>query len=295
MTSSSSIVNVWNSLSFQLGLSGDLPARMAFAAAYWWKYLLARRGAPQADALTAHGIAMRQLILDGRSRRIVRLSTPRGLSLEVDLATAFFILRETLSDGIYHACELDDFVPRPGDTVLDIGGQQGCFAVLAASQVGPSGKVFTFEPEPGNYALLAGNIARNGFRNVKTLPCAVSDSEGQAELFIDECNSGGHSLDPRRGGKSVPVRTIPLDGMLAEFAPPPALIKIDVEGSAGKVLEGAKALLERWRPKIVLEVHDPQEESAVRELLLRLGYELRRVDNNLFASATPGLKPQGRP
>src|SRR5690606_2486426 len=45
----------------------------------------------------------------------------------------------------------------PGDAVLDAGANIGYFTLLAARAVGVTGRVYAFEPEPDNHALLAAN------------------------------------------------------------------------------------------------------------------------------------------
>lgn len=41
---------------------------------------------------------------------------------------------------------------QEGTTVVDIGAQVGYYTVLSAARVGPSGKVFSFEPEPKHFS-----------------------------------------------------------------------------------------------------------------------------------------------
>lgn len=55
---------------------------------------------------------------------------------------------------------------KKGDTVLDLGAHIGYYTLLAAKLVGEKGKVFAFEPEPTNFALLKKNIKINNYQNV---------------------------------------------------------------------------------------------------------------------------------
>ncbi|HEX3100785.1 MAG TPA: hypothetical protein VHQ01_03275, partial [Pyrinomonadaceae bacterium] len=48
---------------------------------------------------------------------------------------------------------------KVGDTVLDIGGHIGLFAVVTAKLVGPTGKVFSFEPTPFTRGVLQEVVA----------------------------------------------------------------------------------------------------------------------------------------
>src|SRR5690348_7565067 len=47
---------------------------------------------------------------------------------------------------------------KEGMAVVDVGANLGYYALLAARLVGESGKVYAFEPDPTNYALLTKNI-----------------------------------------------------------------------------------------------------------------------------------------
>ena len=282
--------NIRKSYSFQLGISGSLTRRLAYVTLYWWRYLLARRGAARADSARAHGAAMGYLSRNGWSRKTVRVrmrSSPR-LSLEIDLMTVFMILREIWVEGIYHDCSLGDFSLHEGDVVVDVGGQQGCYAALASRKVGASGWVYSFEPMPGNYGLLAKNVARNELRNVTAFQLALSDKAGEAQLSLDGINSGGHSLSAGEpGGKRLAVAVETLDGLAAKLSLRPSFFKIDVEGYGAHVLRGGRTLLQRYKPRVVMEVHSPQEEQESGDLLRGLGYAVQRSGNNLFAIVLP--------
>src|SRR4030042_4007070 len=83
---------------------------------------------------------------------------------------------------------------KEGDTVVDIGAHIGYYTLLAARIVGDTGKVYAFEPDPANHDVLVGNIKLNGFQNVVTVRKAISDKNGQIELYLNEKNTGGHSI-----------------------------------------------------------------------------------------------------
>lgn len=72
---------------------------------------------------------------------------------------------------------------KRGDTVIDIGGYFGGFALFAAKRVGSNGKVICFEPDTRNYRILAERIRQRNIKNVLLIKKAVSDKHGQANLF----------------------------------------------------------------------------------------------------------------
>jgi hypothetical protein len=77
---------------------------------------------------------------------------------------------------------------KPGQTVLDIGASIGFFTLLLAKLVGPSGRVFAFEPDIVSFALLKANVLVNGYRNVTLVNKAVTATTGVQKLYV--CPTG---------------------------------------------------------------------------------------------------------
>ncbi len=140
----------------------------------------------------------------------------------------------------------------PGMTVLDIGAHVGCHSLLAARLVGPSGKVFAFEPSPDNCVLLHKNMALNGYNNVVLIPKAVADRSGTVTFHLspegNDRNSIYESSRTSQLGTSVEVSTVSVDDFLEQQGWPQVhLVKVDVEGAEPLVLKGMSKLLERTR------------------------------------------------
>lgn len=179
----------------------------------------------------------------------------------------------------------------PGMTVMDIGAHIGFHTLLLASLVGPDGKVYSFEPEPANYDLLAQNVHANGLTWVQPLRLAVSDEDGSAKLLLMPQEDGKHlvlteqlvrtSLPVQaRLDRTVQVPTVTLDGFLErEDIPRVDLLKIDAEESEARILKGAaKALSEHRLPHIVCEIHSSENpgecgQDRVRRILYGYGYK----------------------
>jgi protein-L-isoaspartate O-methyltransferase len=47
-----------------------------------------------------------------------------------------------------------EYFVRPGDVVLDVGAHIGYYTLLLSRLVGDQGRVYAFEPDPSNFALL---------------------------------------------------------------------------------------------------------------------------------------------
>ena len=173
-------------------------------------------------------------------------------------------LAETLLTGSFEAAELA-FVGRflkPGMTVLDIGAHQGLYSLLASRRVGPTGRVFSFEPSPRERRALRLNLAMNFPRNVAVQALALGSEETTADLYVVQGGQTGcNSLRPPEvlsSTKPVPVRVTTLDQWTAQNRIAHVdFIKLDVEGAELEVLRGAAALLQgRPRPVILAEVQD---------------------------------------
>lgn len=77
--------------------------------------------------------------------------------------------------GIYEPLEteLAKKEVKKGNVVLDIGANIGYYTLIFAKLVGEDGKVFAFEPDPTNFALLKKNVEMNGYKNVMFVQKAV--------------------------------------------------------------------------------------------------------------------------
>jgi len=159
---------------------------------------------------------------------------------------------------------------RAGMVCWDVGAHVGFYTLLFAELVGPQGKVFAFEPLPRNVDLLRRHVEMNGYRNVRTLPCALADFDGEASF------DPGPNPSMGRIAPSGPLR-VPCaraDTLVARGeVEAPDVIKIDVEGAEAAVLRGARRAMER-HPAILLATHGEQAHGECLGLLAAAGYEM---------------------
>ena len=145
---------------------------------------------------------------------------------------------------------------QPGMQVADIGANVGYYTVLTSRLVGPSGRVFAFEPAPKNFELLLKNLETNGCRNVRPFQVALSSQSGTGTLYLDGSATGNPSMSgdnvPDKAGE-VQVQTVTLDEALSGEAPIDFL-KIDVQGAEGHVLRGAQRVLAQAKLAILIEI-----------------------------------------
>lgn len=184
---------------------------------------------------------------------------------------------------------------RPGMVFIDLGAHVGYYSLLAAKAVGESGKVFAFEPEPRNFALLKRNIELNGLQNVTAVQKAVSDRTGAIELHVDRSNQGGHSLfQLGQGTESIAIDLTSLDEYFADLDVTVDFIKMDIQQAEPLALKGMGELLKRQKEvRILTEIEPPQlRQSGIdpREFLdnlLKLGFRLFALDGDSVKPTDP--------
>ena len=171
---------------------------------------------------------------------------------------------------------------RRGDCFYDVGAHIGFFSLIAARIVGASGCVTAFEPDSGNAVVFRTNCERNQMPQIRLMEAAVWSSSGQISFErAEQASSGmeGRVTDRASAGRgTVRVAGIALDDYVFEQGgKPPALVKIDAEGGESAVLMGAKAVLDRYKPSILCEIHDPANGAELADFLTRIGYSVQDV------------------
>ena len=192
-------------------------------------------------------------------------------------------------DDSYDAFERDLLKQQvgEGDRVIDLGANIGLYTLTLARLVGETGRVYAFEPDPTNFALLSKNVELNGYRNVTLERKAVSDKTGPAHLFRCEDNAGDHRItDSDEGRDSVEIEVISLDDYFSSDLVPIRLIKMDIQGAEGGALKGMAQLLDRSTdPRILMEFWPAGLErfgTNPRELLETLrarGFQILQIDH----------------
>ena len=144
---------------------------------------------------------------------------------------------------------------KDGMVVVDAGAHVGYHA-LPLAKATPGGKVYAIEPAGDSYGHLVANAARNNCRNLIPLKVAVGDRAASLSLFLDAGNTGNNSLaqanttSPSGQTEIVPVET--LDALLAH-EPRIDLIKLDIQGAEFAALRGARGILARDHPALMIE------------------------------------------
>ena len=176
-----------------------------------------------------------------------------------------------------------------GSVMFDVGAHVGYDTLKASVKVGDKGRVVAFEPNPNTVTMLRSNIAASGAHNVIVEPIACTDTEQMLTLFdaTPGGNSGSSSLSQRNAGtisRPYVVRGRRIDDVVAELGLTRVdVFKADVEGAELLVLRGAAETLNRFHPKLILEVVPRQlanMNTSVAELesfIKTLGYNSTRA------------------
>ena len=168
-----------------------------------------------------------------------------------------YIGRSLIRYGEFSPGEMNLFrqLLRPGNVVAEIGANVGSHTVGLAREVGPSGRILAYEPQPIVFQNLCANLTLNGLTNVETRNCALGEDSGTTIIpsirYDQEGNFGGFSLsDQYQHGTSVEVR------------------KLDDEGMEETVLRGAEKTIERCRPVLYVENDRvDRSESLIRQIM----------------------------
>jgi FkbM family methyltransferase len=202
-------------------------------------------------------------------------------------------LRSLVTVGTYEALETKVFqsLLRPGMVVADIGANIGYYSLISARAVGADGLVFSFEPDPRNYGLLARSIRKNAYTNIVASQIALSDRKGKITLYADALNAGNSSLgreNVQSELRSYEVETETLDDFILREGRGRKidLVKMDVQGAEGLVLRGAGQVFSNESLIVMMEL-EPEKlrilgtaPSALLDELLALGFRIRIMDSD---------------
>ena len=266
-------------------------------------------GLRQAPAWVRLSAAVIRHLPAGRYRAIQKLPRPRaaflmhmpqevgGYSFQCDLRDT--ISREVCFTGRYEPQEtaLIRSILRPGMSFVDVGANWGYFTLLAASLVGPSGRVLSLEPDPRLFSILQQNIARSSLSQVTALELAAAGESGSLTLAGYTERGGNYGISrivptSVESENSFQVESDSLDHILEErgmFSVD--LMKMDIEGAEVFAIPGLEDSLTKMRiRRLLLELH-PNELAehgstahVVTEKLRSAGYRAWTIDHSPLAT-----------
>jgi FkbM family methyltransferase len=180
---------------------------------------------------------------------------------------------------------------QKGFVIFDIGANVGYHTLIFSHLVGENGKVFSFEPEPENFATLNNNILINNIKNVITINKAVSDKKAVLDFYVSNSfNKGTHSLvyNPIQHSEvSIKIDCLPLNDFIVERSISKIdFIKIDVEGAEHEVIKGMESVIMRFKPAMLVEVNNDAQvthglsSKELKEYICNFGYDCYDILDN---------------
>jgi len=183
-----------------------------------------------------------------------------------------------------------NLLPREEPFVaFDIGAQTGCFSLMA--KFFPNSQWYAFEPIVEAATVLKKNLELNVIDNVHVENVALSDISGTAYLAMPDKGNWGLSTigsNPLRfaaqSQREVPC--IDLDSFVELHGIKKVhFMKLDTEGAELLILRGAKNMLLRDHPVIVMEYNETNmkqcgiNKTDVDAFLIEMGYQWKLISS----------------
>ena len=173
-----------------------------------------------------------------------------------------------------------DSIPAAA-VIWDIGANVGTYTIYAGIR---GAKVYAFEPEAENFAILTKNMIFNGLEPT-AYNIALSDKQSLGTLYLGNPEAGGachsfgaevgHDLRERPSSSKQGCVSLTIDQAVYLGLPFPEYIKIDVDGFEEKVILGACETFRDPRLKSVIIEVNPSlpEHKRMLEAMRSFGFQ----------------------
>jgi FkbM family methyltransferase len=242
-------------------------------------------------------------------RRPVTIEWYEGLRLRLFLGNDLSLCVYVLGSFEPNELSLLSRVLQPGMVFVDGGANDGLYSLVASRRVGSAGRVVAVEPSSREFERLAANIRLNGIKNTIQVRAALGGAAGTVTLAIaPEGHAGQNTVGTELANPNIEpaahesVALTTLDDLVSDHRLGRVdVIKLDVEGSEVLALAGARRVLERDRPLLLVEAeeerlasHGRRKEELV-DALVGLGYRLHVFDGTTGQLRPPALpgEPEG--
>lgn len=184
---------------------------------------------------------------------------------------------------------IKEYLPKNA-VILDIGANVGTFLYQLENKLNHE-HIYGFEPNKKLYRRL-----KRLFPNMRIFPLALSDENTTAEFKVPIINGrqiasrGTLNTSYKEKGEeksyTEQVKVIKLDEWAAiEHFDRLDFIKIDVEGNEMKTLSGAKEIIKRFLPTLMVEMEQRHHENPIWNDISEVktwGYEARYLNRDSF-------------
>lgn len=186
---------------------------------------------------------------------------------------------------------IKQYVPKPGDVIVDAGANIGVTVVLFAKAVGPTGKVIAIEPEEQNILLMKKNIDKHKLDNVVIVPKGLYKQKEKKKLYL-ALDSGEHGLYKNnrvRSHGSIKIETDALDNILDELGIDKVdFVKMDIEGAEIDAIRGMETVLSKGTDLVIAAYH-PDYNNNNLPTSVKLESILKNKKYNVKVSAENGF------
>ena len=169
-----------------------------------------------------------------------------------------YIDKQIINEGVFEPKTTNAIkhLIRPGDVVLDVGANIGYYTVIFSKLVGPSGKIFAFEPTKHFGDVLKQNIRANHLENIEIVNVGLSNKRQKLSIDIGPSSATLHSpaeFDVIIDHEEIPLLTLN-DFVRLRQLEKIDFIKIDIDGHEPLFFEGAWEVLDKYSPVVIFEV-----------------------------------------
>jgi FkbM family methyltransferase len=137
-------------------------------------------------------------------------------------------------------------IPKNAKSFVDIGANWGMWSIFIAEK---GYEVYAFEPAPKTFETLKDKTGK--FSNIHAYPYAIGEKDTYGQVAIGKEVWDGCVIN-MEGKETVKVPIRSLDNMNLTNV---GVIKIDTEGYEKPILAGAKNLIAREKPRLIIEIH----------------------------------------
>ncbi|MGN0444028.1 MAG: FkbM family methyltransferase [Acutalibacteraceae bacterium] len=136
------------------------------------------------------------------------------------------------------------------ETIVDLGAYDGdTIREFLSYTGGKYEKIYAFEPDPKNFIKLKNKT--QGLENIEIFNIGAWDKK---ETLFFEKKAGRNS---RRGESGTAQEFDAVDNVINEKV---TFIKMDIEGSESRALDGAKGMIEKYKPKLYVCAYHRKED-----------------------------------
>jgi FkbM family methyltransferase len=142
--------------------------------------------------------------------------------------------------------------------IIDLGGHIGSFSISMADMFKDKCKIYAFEPDKENFAMLLENVALNKLHSIKAKNIAISNFVGKGYLKNEKMNTDAYYLDSSNNENSNCLISTLSTAMQPYKIKRIDLLKIDVEGAEYKIFLHKPSLsyIQKNVHYIFMEYHD---------------------------------------